>query len=242
MTPVLGGTTTRSFQPAPHRRRAHRRCVPRDGKDPVLLLKNVARTLKPQGRIGIIDYREVTAAGSRRRGARPSELRRGAGRGRRPEARRRAQVSALSIFPDFRAVARHQPRTHANRAHDCGKRFNCRRRHSGGPEDIRCAGCLRRVGRHSRHRRRARQVWLMSSRCLPTRAVADRSALGGRRIAAVKTGMLATAESWRPSRTPLAAFSSRTGRRPRYGQQLGSAGCTLLAPEAVSKLRTLLLP
>ena len=27
-------------------------------EDPVLLLKNVARTLKPQGRIGIIDYRE----------------------------------------------------------------------------------------------------------------------------------------------------------------------------------------
>jgi len=27
-------------------------------QDPVLLLKNVARTLKPQGRIGIIDYRE----------------------------------------------------------------------------------------------------------------------------------------------------------------------------------------
>ena len=27
-------------------------------RDPVLLLKNVARTLEPQGRIGIIDYRE----------------------------------------------------------------------------------------------------------------------------------------------------------------------------------------
>ncbi len=27
-------------------------------EDPVLMLKNVARTLKPQGRIGIIDYRE----------------------------------------------------------------------------------------------------------------------------------------------------------------------------------------
>ena len=27
-------------------------------EDPVLLLQNVARTLKPQGRIGIIDYRE----------------------------------------------------------------------------------------------------------------------------------------------------------------------------------------
>jgi ubiquinone/menaquinone biosynthesis C-methylase UbiE len=27
-------------------------------EDPVLLLKNVARTLKPQGRIGIINYRE----------------------------------------------------------------------------------------------------------------------------------------------------------------------------------------
>jgi ubiquinone/menaquinone biosynthesis C-methylase UbiE len=27
-------------------------------QDPVMLLKNVARSLKPQGRIGIIDYRE----------------------------------------------------------------------------------------------------------------------------------------------------------------------------------------
>ena len=27
-------------------------------ENPVLMLKNVARTLKPQGRIGIIDYRE----------------------------------------------------------------------------------------------------------------------------------------------------------------------------------------
>ena len=41
----------------PDRRGAHRRCVSRDG-GPRAAARNVARTLKPQGRIGIIDYRE----------------------------------------------------------------------------------------------------------------------------------------------------------------------------------------
>ena len=116
-------------------------------EDPVLLLRNVARTLRPQGRIGIIDYREGDG------GPGPDATERvppgvviSAGCGCRIEARRPAQVSPLPVLPDLREVTGQHADPHANRAYDRRQRFHRRRRHSGRPQNLRGARRVRRVG------------------------------------------------------------------------------------------------
>ena len=75
-------------------------------EDPVLLLKNVARTLKPQGRIGIIDYREGDGGPGPDATERvPPSVVISAGGSGGIEARRAAQVSPLPVLSDLREVA-----------------------------------------------------------------------------------------------------------------------------------------
>ena len=79
---------------------------------PVVLLRNVARTLKPRGRIGMIEFREGEGGpGPRTRRTCAAGRRHCAGGGRRLEARRPAEVSAVPVFPHLRQVADSMPTT-----------------------------------------------------------------------------------------------------------------------------------
>ena len=201
-------------------------------ENPVLLLRNVARTLKPQGRIGIIDYRR----GRRRSGpgcrrARSSERRRRRGGAAGLKLVEQHHLSALPVLPDLRQVT-DDMRIALTIA---GSDSSGRRRRAGGPEDIRRARRLRRVGDHSRHVAKHHGRQRHRSRCL--RRSCDRRSSRSLRtseISAVKTGMLATAEIVQVVaetvgrlQRPQSGGRSRSWRRERTG---GGAPCWLRKP------------
>ncbi len=85
-------------------------------EDPVLMLKNIARTLKPQGRIGIINYREGDGGpgpDSAERVPPSLVISQAAAAGLKLVGA--AQVSSLSVFPHIRKVAGH-PLSHMRTA------------------------------------------------------------------------------------------------------------------------------
>ena len=75
-------------------------------EDPVLLLRTSRARSKPQGRIGIIDYREGDGGPGPDAAERvPPSVVISAGRGRGAEARRGAEVPAVPVLPHLREIA-----------------------------------------------------------------------------------------------------------------------------------------
>ncbi len=207
---------------------------------PVVLLRNVARTLKPQGRIGMIDYRE----GEGGPGPPPEErvapgvvIAQAAAAGLKLVDQH--EVSAVPVFPHLRQVAD----LDADDAHDRRQRFDRRRRYSGRPENVCGARRVWHLSGHGHHRRKIPTGSPTSLRSPPTSVRAQIDAVArDADIAAVKTGMLATGDIVGVVAESVGRFQYPNLVVDPVMAASGPTGRTLLAPEAVSILKTRLLP
>ena len=127
-------------------------------QDPVPLLKNVARSLKPRGRLGIVDFNRGEGGPGPAPDERvdPEAVIRAAGRGRlAPRTAREPPAVSVSIPAGVREGQQlpRVPNERADRRADHRRqRLERRRRHPGRPQDVRGAGRLRDERDYRHHR------------------------------------------------------------------------------------------